>query len=1005
MHVGGAAKGGIARLTSAGVLDASFAPTGAANGPVHAIVPIPSNKYLIAGDFTEYAGQPRPRIARIFADGTLDTTFAPTAGPDGAVHAIVVTSYGYVFGGEFTKVGASVRNRLARFTTTGALDTVTFDGGPNGAVYALYYDGRNNITAGGDFTAVGAQPRSHLATFDSFPGRLLSYWTQDGTDGPVYAICPPSPRELTADPSVVIAGNFSTILGRPRSNVALVKLNTGFSSGSGSLDDRLRIWVNNPVHAAAWSVDGHLLLGGAFTVVDGFARYGYARFRLPLSSPPSSSATAAVFELDLSFESGTGANGNVRAVASTKDGRSLLLGSFSQVLGSARPGAARLYGPAGANVPTAPSAFAISPIGNKEIYLRWTVPSYTSGSLLERQKEGETNWQPVPAVSGTSHLDVSLEPGTTYSYRVSAFNSNGTGPSTASLTATTLEQPWTGPGIRLPDPFETPVADGTISAMIVLPDGKILIAGSFTNVFGVPRRHIARLLPDYSVDPGFDPGTSTNTDISAIAMQEDGKIYIAGSFTTVGGVSRNRVARLLPSGGLDSSFNPGTGPNASISRLRIQPGHGLLISGSFSKINDVERDGIARLRFDGSLDQSFEVTTDFFGVDNFDLAPDGSIFVCGWFKRIDGIARSGLARLLPNGRVDVGFNPVGANLVQDVIAQNDGRVFVIYTSPYAGSYLARLTDTGARDPSFIAPVMDISPTAALVQPDNKIVLAGSFRMISGQTRLGFARLLESGELDSGFNPGVGGLNATVYSLASRQDGSILVGGLFSSWAGTPAERFALVKGDPVSTPPTMPTDLQVLALSSSELQLRWNDANGEFRYVVERSADGMSGWEQIAVLPWDMASCIDTGLQPGHVYFYRVQAANIAGTATSAPIFGQTFTTYQQWKLERGMPIGTAGDDLDDDQDGIPAIMEYALGLDPTERATDGLPVYQLLNGAVALSYRKFRNDVTYVVESSTNLTDWTTTGVNQGFGAFPIAWSLIGPEPQKFLRLRVTAQ
>jgi hypothetical protein len=55
------------------------------------------------------------------------------------------------------------------------------------------------------------------------------------------------------------------------------------------------------------------------------------------------------------------------------------------------------------------------------------------------------------------------------------------------------------------------------------------------------------------------------------------------------------------------------------------------------------------------------------------------------------------------------------------------------------------------------------------------------------------------------------------------------------------------------------------------------------------------------------------------------------------------------------------------------------------------------------MSYRKLRGDVVYAVESSLDMQTWTAADVNQGFGSFPIAWSLIGPAPQKFLRLRVT--
>ena len=124
-------------LQLTGALDQSFGPAGGANGPVHVIIRIGSDKFLIAGDFTSYGGVPRPRIARINSQGTLDTTFAPTVGPDGPVYSLLSTESGYVVGGDFERVGEAPRANLALFTTSGSLSSNLFTTGPNGPVYAL----------------------------------------------------------------------------------------------------------------------------------------------------------------------------------------------------------------------------------------------------------------------------------------------------------------------------------------------------------------------------------------------------------------------------------------------------------------------------------------------------------------------------------------------------------------------------------------------------------------------------------------------------------------------------------------------------------------------------------------------------------------------------------------------------------------------------------------------------------------------------------------------------
>src|SRR5437868_6267394 len=61
------------------------------------------------------------------------------------------------------------------------------------------------------------------------------------------------------------------------------------------------------------------------------------------------------------------------------------------------------------------------------------------------------------------------------------------------------------------------------------------------------------------LDPGFNPGSGANDPINAVARQSDGRIVIAGAFTEFNGVSRSRIARLNSDGSLDPAFDPGTG--------------------------------------------------------------------------------------------------------------------------------------------------------------------------------------------------------------------------------------------------------------------------------------------------------------------------------------------------------------------------------------------------------------------------------------------------------------
>jgi len=93
-----------------------------------------------------------------------------------------------------------------------------------------------------------------------------------------------------------------------------------------------------------------------------------------------------------------------------------------------------------------------------------------------------------------------------------------------------------------------------VHAISVQSGGKILIGGAFTEVNGMLRNRIARLNADGTLEDlsTFNIGTGANSGVGSIAIQPDGKILIAGEFTEVNGQPRNWIARLLSDGTLES---------------------------------------------------------------------------------------------------------------------------------------------------------------------------------------------------------------------------------------------------------------------------------------------------------------------------------------------------------------------------------------------------------------------------------------------------------------------
>src|SRR5207253_3839999 len=108
----------------------------------------------------------------------------------------------------------------------------------------------------------------------------------------------------------------------------------------------------------------------------------------------------------------------------------------------------------------------------------------------------------------------------------------------------------------LADSFD-PNATANVHSIAVQADGKILTGGNFTSIGGQTRNRIARLDATTGLADSFDP--NANDDVFSIALQADGKILAGGAFngaTSLGGQTRNRIARLDAATGLAASFHP-----------------------------------------------------------------------------------------------------------------------------------------------------------------------------------------------------------------------------------------------------------------------------------------------------------------------------------------------------------------------------------------------------------------------------------------------------------------
>jgi uncharacterized delta-60 repeat protein len=400
-------------------------------------------------------------------------------------------------------------------------------------------------------------------------------------------------------------------------------------------------------------------------------------------------------------------------------------------------------------------------------------------------------------------------------------------------------------------------ANDNVEAIAVQMDGKILVGGSFTTMNGTNRNHIARLNPDGTLDSAFDPGDGPNGGILAIASQPGGKVLMGGYFSAINGTNRNHVARLNPDGTLDSSFNPGEGPNDAVFAIVMQTNGTVLVGGAFTAIDGTNRSGIARLRTDGSLDASFDPGTGIGGsVFSVGLQQDGRVVVVGYFSSINGTNWNAIGRLNADGGLDYTFNPgTGAGgtwdppVVRSVAIQSDGKIVVggdFSSINGAASYnVARLNSDGGLDPGFANQGAGHYVSSVVVQPEGKVIVGGSWTSTFGTDWL--VRLNVDGTVDGGFEA-CAGVNGSIRSIALQTDGKMLIGGEFVSINGVTRIGVARLNGNgtlDTTFDPRRQLDNTVLCVASQPdgkaLVGGWFAAyNGASRsYIARLNPDGI----------------------------------------------------------------------------------------------------------------------------------------------------------------------
>jgi uncharacterized delta-60 repeat protein len=250
----------IARLNADGSLDGTFDVGDGLDARAWAVAVQDDGKVIVGGEFTTYDGSASNRIARLNADGSLDGTFDVGDGFDGTVKGIAIQDDGkIVVVGNFTSYDSVSRNRIARLNADGTLDTdfTPWDGLDN-QVNDLEILGSGQILVVGQFTTASSTSRSRIARFNADGTHDTSFDPGSGFNGIV------SHLALQDDGKIIATGDFSTFNGTARSHIA--RLNA-----DGSIDGTFDPGSGYGGHAGPLAIDGDgkIVVGGYYFQFDG----------------------------------------------------------------------------------------------------------------------------------------------------------------------------------------------------------------------------------------------------------------------------------------------------------------------------------------------------------------------------------------------------------------------------------------------------------------------------------------------------------------------------------------------------------------------------------------------------------------------------------------------------------------------------------------------------------------------------------------------------------------
>lgn len=518
----------IARLNPDGSIDNTFDAGSGTNAPATSICIQPDGKIVLGGNFVSVNSNNSGRVCRLMPDGAYDPTFNIGAGFNVNVTKVGLDSSGSIWvSGNFTSYQGTTVNRLARLDSTGVLDTgfsPVFSDIVNS--FDIQTDGK--LIASGRFMSINNSPSIKVARLHASGEVDSTFNRQSGINKWLFGSL-----EQT-NGKIILYGEFSGYNGVVKNNIVRIEAN-------GDLDPSFTATCNNQLETMIEDQNGNLLVGGNFTNFNGQTKYGLIRLTEDGVS-------------DLTFNPNFGAT-HIKKIIQQPDGKYILAGIFSSYNGLPNHGVIRLN-----NDGTIDATFNQSS-ANARL------------STLFLQPDGKM----MVCGTFTTYNGVSAS-------KLVRLNPNGTVDNTFNVTV--------GP-------------DNEVTSAKLLPAGGYVVTGQFTTWNSINKRGLVFLKANGSLDlnltNGSGIGSEANTYFYDTHIQSNGKILVAGCFKSYNNYATEGLLRLYPNGEVDSSLSKyqvktyGWGYYQFVKDINLLSDGDLLIAGSFTKIGQIGRNRVARL--------------------------------------------------------------------------------------------------------------------------------------------------------------------------------------------------------------------------------------------------------------------------------------------------------------------------------------------------------------------------------------------------------------------------